>query len=80
MATSLGYGDPWVLEVFKNRLPTRLYWVPIPIEDLRQAVDTVKRILTKEKMDRQMAGQTSSTPFIDIKDGYISRKVTFYIG
>ena len=44
--------------------------------DLRQAVETAKRILTKEKIDRQLAGQTSSTPFINIKEGY-SKKVTF---
>ena len=76
VATLLGYGEPQVLEVFKNTLPTRLYWVLFPIEGLRQAVETAKRILTKEKIDRQMAGQTSS-PFMDIKDGYISKKVTF---
>ena len=28
-------------------------------------------------MDRQLTGQTSSTPFMDINDGYISKKVTF---
>ena len=44
---------------FKNTLPTKLYWVLFPIEDLRQAVKIVKRILTKEKIDRQLAGQTS---------------------
>ena len=44
--------------------------------DLRQAVKTVKRILTKEKIDRQLAGQTSLTPLMNIKEGY-SKKVTF---
>ena len=44
--------------------------------DLRQAVETAKRILTKEKVDRQLAGQTSSTAFMNIKEGY-SKKVTF---
>ena len=41
-----------------------------PIMDLRQTMGTVKRILTKEKIDRQLAGQTSSTPFMNIKEGY----------
>ena len=41
-------GEPAILEVFKNTLPTKLYWILFPIEDLRQAVDTAKRILTKE--------------------------------
>ena len=54
VATLLGYGEPQILEVFKNTLPTKLYWILFPIEDLRQAVDTAKRILTKEKLDKQM--------------------------
>ena len=32
-------------------LPTKLYRVLLPIEDLRQAVETANRILTKEKID-----------------------------
>ena len=77
--TLLGYGDPQILEVFKNTLPTRLYWVLFPIEDLRQVVETAKRILTKEKIDRQLAGQTSSTLFMNIKDNYnkCNKRVTF---
>ena len=39
---------PQILEVFKNTLPNRLYWVLFPIDDLRLAVETVKWILTKE--------------------------------
>ena len=51
VATLLGYGEPQILEVFKNNLPTKLYWILFPIEDLRQAVGTAKRILTKENSD-----------------------------
>ena len=47
----LGYGEPHILEVFKNTLPTKLYWILFPIENLRQVVETTKRILTKEKLD-----------------------------
>ena len=79
VATLLGFGKPWVLKVFKNTLPTTIYWVLIPIEDLRQAVETVKRILIKEKIDRQLAGLSSLTPFMNIKDRYIINKVTFDI-
>ena len=57
VATLLGYGEPQILEVFKSALPTKLQWVLFPIEDLRQTVETVKQILTKEKIDRQLAGQ-----------------------
>ena len=39
-------------------------------------VETAKRILMKEKIDRQLAEQTSSTPFLNIREGY-KKKVTF---
>ena len=38
----LGYGEPQILGVFKNILPTKLYWILFPIEDFRQAVETAK--------------------------------------
>ena len=47
-----------------------------PIEDLRQAVETAKRILTKEKLNKQLTGQTSTSPFMSIREG-INRKVSF---
>ena len=77
VATLLGYGKPQILEVFTNTLPTRLHLVLFPIEGLRQVVETAKRILTKEKIDRQLAGQPSSTSFMGMKDGYTSKRVTF---
>ena len=39
-------------------------------------METAKRILTKEKLDKQLAGQTSSTPFMSVKDG-LGKRVTF---
>ena len=76
VATPLGYGEPQILEVFKNTLPTKLYWVLFPIEDLRQAVEMATRILTKEKLDKQLTGQTSTSPFMSIREG-VNRKVSF---
>ena len=76
VATLLGYGEPQVLKVFKNTLPTKLYWILFLIEDLRQAVETAKRILTKEKLDKQLTGQTSASPFMNIRDGK-ERKMSF---
>ena len=63
----LGYGEPQVLEVFKNTVPNRLYWVLFPIDNLHKAVETAKRFLRKEKIDRQMTGQ-SLTPFMKLSD------------
>ena len=65
------------VEGVQNALPAKLYWVLFPIEDLRQAVETAERILAKEKIDRQLAGQSSLVAFMNIKDGYISKKATF---
>ena len=76
VATLLGYGEPQILEVFKNTLPAKLYWILFPIQALRQAVDTAKRILTKEKLDKQLTGQTSTSPFMNVRDG-TERKVSF---
>ena len=76
VATLLGYGEPQILEVFKNILPTKLYWILFPIEDLRQAVDTAKRIVTNEKLVKQLTGQTSTSPFMNVRDG-TERKVSF---
>ena len=47
-----------------------------PIEDLRQAVETTKRILTKEKLDKQLTELTSTSLFMSIRDG-TERKVSF---
>ena len=74
MATLLGYGEPQILEVSKNTLPTKLYWILFPIEDLRQAVEIAKRILTK-KLDKQLTGQTSTSSFMRIRGA--NRKVSF---
>ena len=76
VANLLGYGEPQILEVFKNTLPTKLYWILFPIDDLRQAVDTAKRILTKEKIDKQLTGQTFTSPFLSVRD-WTDRRVSF---
>ena len=76
VAALLGNGEPQILEVFKNTLPTKLYWILFPIEGLWQAIETTKRILTKEKLDRQLTRQSSSTLFMSIRDGH-NRKVSF---
>ena len=76
VANLLGYREPQILEVFKNTLSTKLYWILFPIEDLRQAVDTVKRILTKEKLDKQLTGQAFTSPFLSVRDG-TDRRVLF---
>ena len=76
LATLQRHGEPQILEVFKNTLPTELYWVLFPIEDLRQAVETAKRILTKEKLDWQLTGQTTTSPFMNIRDG-TDKRVSF---
>ena len=52
VAALLGYEEPQI--VFRNTLPTKLYWILFPLEDLRQAIETAKRILTKEKLDIQL--------------------------
>ena len=38
--------------------------------------ETAKRIFTKEKLDKQLTGQSSASPFMNIRDGS-ERKVSF---
>ena len=59
----LNYGEMQILENFKNTLPYRLYFTLINVNNLRDAIELAKRVLTKEKLDRQLSGQ-SSTPFM----------------
>ena len=59
----LNYGEMQILENFKNTLPYRLYSTLINVNNLRDAIDLSKRVLTKEKLSRQLTGQ-SSTPFM----------------
>ena len=78
VATLLGYGEPQILEVFRNTLPTKLCWILSIIEDLGQAVETARRILTKEKLNKQLTGQASASPFMSIREE-VSRKVSLIL-
>ena len=49
VAALLNYGKPQILELFKNTLLSRLYYMLYQINDLRVAVETAKRLLTKSK-------------------------------
>ena len=65
VAVLLNYGEPQILELLKNSLPSKLYWILFPINNLRDVVDDAKRVLTKEKLDKHFSGQTvNSTPFM----------------
>ena len=63
VAAMLNYREMWILENFKNTLPYRLYSTLINVNNLRDAIDLAKRVLTKEKLNRQLTRQ-SSTPFM----------------
>ena len=59
----LNYGEMQILENFKNTLLYRPYSTLINVNNLRNAIGLAKRVLTKEKLYRQLTGQ-SSTPFM----------------
>ena len=65
----LNYGELQILELFKNTLPSKLYWILFPINNLQEAVDAAKRALAKEKLDKQLSGQTTtSIVFMKMED------------
>ena len=49
VAALLDYGESQILELFKNTLPSRLYYLLYQIDNLNAAIETPKRILTKRK-------------------------------
>ena len=53
VAALLNYGEPQILELFKNSLPSRLYYMLYQINDLRIVVETAKRLLTKNKWTKR---------------------------
>ena len=65
VAALLDYGDPQILELFKNTLPSRLYYMLYHIDNLREAVEMAKRVLAMEQMDKK-TGQSSASPFMQI--------------
>ena len=77
MAVLLNYDEPQILELFKYILPSRLYWVLFFINNLREVVDVAKRVLTKDKIDRQLSDQSgTATPFMKIGNVHHSNKKT----
>ena len=65
VAALLNYGEPQIWELFKNTLPSRLYYMLYQINHLRVVVETARRLLTKEQIDKK-SGQTTASPFIQI--------------
>ena len=63
VAAVLNYGEMQILENFKNTLPYQLYLTLINVNNLRDAIDLANKVLTKEKLDRQLTRQTS-IPFM----------------
>ena len=66
VAALLNYGDPQILELFKNTLLSRLYYMLYQIDYLRMVVETTKRLLTKEQRDKN-SGQATTSPFMQTK-------------
>ena len=56
VAALLNYGEPQILELFKNTLSSKLYYMVYHINSLREAVETAKHMLTKEQIDKQKSG------------------------
>ena len=80
-ASLLNYGEPQILELFKNMLPSKVYWIVFPINNLRHALDATKRVLMKEKLDEQVTGQVgTTTPFMKVGDiSHPGKKVSFNV-
>ena len=60
VAAMVHYGEMQISENFKNTLLYQLYSNLNNVNNLRDAIDLAKRVLTKEKLDRQLTGQSST--------------------
>ena len=78
VAALLDYGEPPILELFKNTLPSRLYYMVYQINDLRVVVEMAKRLLIKEQMDKK-AGQSITSPFMQVSQSKdkMEKKMSF---
>ena len=68
VAALLDYGSTTNLRITQKTLPSRLYYMVYQIENLRVVVETAKKLLTKEQMDKK-AGQSTALPFIQFSQG-----------
>ena len=73
VAALLNYGEPQISELFKNTLPSKLYYMLYQINDLRVAVETAKRLLTKEQMDKK-SGQATTSSFMQTSESNSKNK------
>ena len=62
----LGYNAGQVLKFSKKHLDKRYNYLLFGIQNLREAVKSAKFVMNKEKLDKQLAGQ-SSTPYMSFK-------------
>ena len=56
VAALLDYGEPQILELFKNTLPSRLYYMLYQIDNLRVVVET-----SQKATDKRANGQKGRT-------------------
>ena len=50
VAVLLNYGEPQILELFKNTLPSKLYWILFSIDNLKDTLDAVKRAMKRRRL------------------------------
>ena len=65
-AHMVGYNEGQILELFKNNLSTRYYYLLSIIQTLREAVEGAKRVMPKEILYNKLMGQ-SFAPYTSLK-------------
>ena len=80
VAALLNYGDLELLELLRNTLPNRLYYLIYRENNLEEVIEIAKTVLTKEKLDKEKTDQATVSPFMCAsmdKSRKSSRSVTF---
>ena len=66
-------GDPFAMmkdeDTLDSYILSKLYWILFPVNNLREVIDTAKRVMNKEKLDKQLTGQAYNiSPFMKLGD------------
>ena len=64
IAVLLNYGDPEMLELLRNTLQSRLYYLIYRENNLEEVIEIAKTVLTKEKLEKEKTGQATVSSFM----------------
>ena len=75
VANLLGYGKPQILEVFKNHSTDKIVLDLVPNRRSQTSCRYCQKNTYQRKLDKQLTGQTSTSPIYEYQRGYKQKSV-----